>query len=212
MAASSTPVKVIGRSTWQSLLLPAQCPNRCDALLVRRDLLSHLTTGCQLRLSACKFCNLTYFQVEVTEHEDSCPEATVACQYCLQEGIKRKELPAHAGSCAKTPKPCPLQQYGCNFSGLADAIDSHLDVKNHVACFQQLHEREQERDIEIRRLKSELDSCKRELSSCRSELDSCRSELDSCKNELTELADGGINVFETQLHWITQVPDHEKGE
>lgn len=185
---------------FKCLSLPLECPNRCGMPVVRKLLLSHLVADCQLRLATCQFCKETVFELELTDHENSCPKAPVICPYCLQEGLKREEMPHHAEGCSETPKPCPLQEYGCNFSGVDKDIDDHLTVKNHVVCFRELKKNQREHHLEIGKLQSELSSCK-------SVLDLYKSELDSCKNELAELSNGcGATLFDKEALWIFQAP------
>ncbi|XP_064483103.1 TNF receptor-associated factor 4-like [Ornithodoros turicata] len=182
------------QGTWEQhevkcTFLPVECPYRCGVILSKKTLSRHIIGECPLRLATCRYCQDSVFQVELDDHEKSCPEAPISCPFCPQGNIKRGRLSDHAKTCQKTPKPCPLNKYGCGFVGLDTVMDEHLNVKNHVPCFQKLNTDMEERDTEIARL---------------------RAHVDTLKNEMKEFFAAGVVPFDEELKW-TVILNHSRG-
>ncbi|XP_064483312.1 TNF receptor-associated factor 5-like [Ornithodoros turicata] len=189
------------RGTWKQhevkcTFLPVECPYQCEAILLKKTLSRHMTSECPLRLATCEYCHDSVFEAELDDHEESCPEEPIRCSFCHQGNIRRGRLPDHAKTCQETPKHCPLNKYGCGFVGLDTVMDEHLNVKNHVPCFEKLNKGMEERDAEIARLREERDAENARL----------RAYVDTLKNEMKEFFSDGVVPFDKQLKW-TAIPE-----
>uniref|UniRef100_A0A2R5L9P6 Putative tumor necrosis factor-mediated signaling pathway n=1 Tax=Ornithodoros turicata TaxID=34597 RepID=A0A2R5L9P6_9ACAR len=205
--------------------LPVECPYKCQAIVEKRTLLSHMAADCQLRLATCQFCQDTVFHVELDYHEETCPEGPISCPYCQKENIKRGSLPEHAENCSETPKSCPLKEYGCTFLGLDIVMGEHLSVRNHVSCFLMLKKGLEQRDAEIASLCSQLSACKSDLDTLKNDmqeksqkrddemsnlddkLTGCKNDLDTLKNEIKDEAPDGAQLFDEKITWAFVTPD-----
>ncbi|XP_064485175.1 TNF receptor-associated factor 5-like [Ornithodoros turicata] len=202
--------------------LPVECPYKCQAILVKSTLLSHMAAECQLRLATCQFCCEAVFHVELNHHEETCSEAPISCPYCMEENVKRGDMPWHAKSCPDTPKHCPLEEYGCNFVGLDSVMDEHLSVRNHVSCFVTLKKGLEERDADIASLCNHLSSCRSDLDTLKNKMleevdakissfcdqvSSCRSDLDTLQNERKDEVLDGAQLFDDEVKWVFLTPE-----
>ncbi|XP_064482001.1 TNF receptor-associated factor 5-like [Ornithodoros turicata] len=179
-----------GQGSWDAhktncFHLPVECPYECQTVVAKKRLVTHMTTECKLRHALCRYCHDTVFHIELADHEETCLEAPMRCPFCFEGNIKRGLLQLHAKSCEKTPKPCPLNEYGCSFLGLDRVMEGHLTVKNHVPCFQKLKDDVEKRDAEI----ASLRDC-----------------VDAMKNVMMELARHGAVFFDKELKFALRAP------
>jgi len=64
------------------------CPNRCTAILLKKDLESHLTNVCTSRKFRCSFCNEQFLLHNKELHLASCPKKLEVCPLCGKQLLK----------------------------------------------------------------------------------------------------------------------------
>ncbi|CAN7946277.1 unnamed protein product, partial [Ixodes hexagonus] len=128
-------------------LVPVSCPNECGETPSRKTLAKHLSLECRLRVAECDFCEQGFYALELSAHHSVCDEAMVSCAYCHEDNIRRKLLALHTRGCSKTPKPCPMAKHGCTFEAVEAEMERHLHFRDHVFCFDDIHERLQQLEL-----------------------------------------------------------------
>uniref|UniRef100_V5HI04 Putative tumor necrosis factor-mediated signaling pathway n=1 Tax=Ixodes ricinus TaxID=34613 RepID=V5HI04_IXORI len=169
--------------------VPVSCPNECDQAPSKKSLADHVSFECRLRITECQFCGQGCYALKLTAHLAVCEEALVSCNYCHEDNIRRGFLPVHARDCSKTPKPCPMKKHGCIFEAVEAEINEHLNFRNHVSCFDDMHERIQELEL-------------------MNTMERSNQRVQGTTLETNQPAMiGGVSLFDKKLIWVVKLPD-----
>nr|XP_023662912.1 TNF receptor-associated factor 6-like isoform X1 [Paramormyrops kingsleyae] len=110
------------------------CP-LCRESVRKSELEVHTAHQCPRRPVSCPNCIQTFIYEETKVHEQSCPLASVACEYCSMELI-RDQLSSHCDTdCVKAPAACPFRDFGCREKMQRNNLAQHMQE------FTQLHMR-----------------------------------------------------------------------
>ncbi|CAN7979576.1 unnamed protein product, partial [Ixodes pacificus] len=147
---------------------------------------------CRLNITECQFCGQGCYALKLTAHLEVCEEALVSCNYCHEDNIRRRFLPVHARDCGKTPVtciPCPMKKHGWIFEAVEAEIEEHLNFRNHVSCFDDMHERIQELEL-------------------MNTIERSHQRVQGTKLETNQPAViGCVSLFDKELLWVVKLPE-----
>ncbi|CAH8436509.1 unnamed protein product [Schistosoma mattheei] len=105
------------------------CPNECGTESQRKSIEDHIRNDCLKRIKQCKFCNMKYITEKEIEHTNNCREYPVSCpNKCEKIKIPRSLITEHLkNECSRQNIRCPFNIHGCEFRGLKNKIDIHLE-------------------------------------------------------------------------------------
>lgn len=101
------------------------CPNKCQRVIQRRELLEHMLQHCERRLISCSDCQQSFYAIELENHTKSCPKGLVHCEHCGEE-IVRELFTSHDGQCPEKIVACSFASLGCEVTIRKCDFDAHL--------------------------------------------------------------------------------------
>ena len=166
-----------------------ECPLKCGARVLRRNMSGHQGQHCSKRFHRCQFCLAfqgSYEQV-TQEHQQRCDRAPVPCPHSCQPELvlERGSLAQHLASCPLQPVPCHFSHAGCEAQPQRSRLHAHLEQAQttHLSLISMamvgMATQLQERDKEVGRLSSKLELRDRELLALRAQLAALRHDLSS---------------------------------
>ena len=105
-----------------------QCSNKCEEIVQRQYLVSHMEANCPRRMVTCQYCGVDgEHQLIEGEHKELCPKFPLPCpNRCDVGSVPRQDMTEHR-------KMCPLEEVECfNKCGKIlqrQYLDSHLETK-----------------------------------------------------------------------------------
>jgi len=146
-----------------------ECPNKCGAVLPRRELNDHVRAACRLRVVECEYCHWSCSYESLTsEHISDCLEYPVSCRNDCGRTLKRKDMQTHyEDECPNVKVECPFAEFGCRSQSIPRKL-----LGSHIASCQSQHvlgAMQQLRD-EVGLLRAELRVLQQENKALRNDL------------------------------------------
>ena len=180
-----------------------KCPNRCDQVVEKRNLPSHLTDSCLKREFACQHCNFkATYEVVSNDHWPQCSFYPVPCpNACGIQAIERGDLEAHLLQCPLEEVKCDFVHAGCDVELVRKDLEKHMEesTQKHMALVPALTLRTEQRHDQLQR---ELENEQHKIEAIEEQLQKQHEQLQKQQEQLqkkTQENEVKINYLQQQL-------------
>ena len=130
----------LGQQHGQCKHVTVKCPNKCEMMLLRKDMKKHVNEECGHRPFTCLYCgHKSVYSDIITNHYLKCVNYPVTCPHnCDKTEMKRSELSFHLKICPNVVVPCPYNDLGCKETMKRCDVMKHVESSASIGQHQAL--------------------------------------------------------------------------